>query len=243
MKVAFSDVESSQGAAAISAYRDILREVRTTPGVEAAGLIRDLPLDPIQRDGHFSIENRRSLPGIADADYRIISPGYFRALSVPLLRGRDFTESDTAGAPGAAIISEEMVRRYFPGRDPVGERIWFDSFEPKEHWLTIVGIVKDVRQRGLTAPVHARRIQRAVARMNRLIGDLVDVASIEAGMLAVTREVSDLTQIANEAVDTLSAQAVASGISPPLSSIRPALISRSASLCMASSSSGVGGPA
>ena len=118
-----------------------------------AGLIRDLPLDPIQRDGHFSIENRRSLPGIADADYRIISPGYFRALSVPLLRGRDFTESDTAGAPGAAIISEEMVRRYFPGRDPVGERIWFDSFEPKEHWLTIVGIVKDVRQRGLTAPV------------------------------------------------------------------------------------------
>jgi signal transduction histidine kinase len=60
--------------------------------------------------------------------------------------------------------------------------------------------------------VHARRIQRAGARMNRLIGDLVDVASIEAGMLAVTREVGDLTRVVNEAVDTLHAQAAASQI-------------------------------
>ena len=152
-KVAFSDVESLQGATIISEYRDILREVRTTPGVEAAGLIRDLPLDPIQRDGHFFVENRRDLPVVADADYRIISPGYLRALGIPILRGRDFAESDTAEAPGVAMISEEMARRYFPGRDPIGERIWFDSFEPKEHWLTIVGVVKDMRQRSLTAPV------------------------------------------------------------------------------------------
>jgi putative ABC transport system permease protein len=154
-KVAFADLESSRGATVISEYQDILREVQTTPGVESAGLIRDLPLDPIQRDGHFVLQNQRDLPAVAEADYRIISPGYLRALGIPLLRGRDFIESDTVETPGAAIISEEMARRYFPGRDPIGERLWFDSFEPKEHWLTIVGMVKDVRQRGLTAPVAA----------------------------------------------------------------------------------------
>jgi putative ABC transport system permease protein len=78
------------------------------------------------------------------------------ALHIPLLRGRRFTESDARDAPGVAIVSAEMARQYWPGRDPIGERIWFDSFDDKEHWLTIVGVAGDVRQDGLTEPSPAQ---------------------------------------------------------------------------------------
>ena len=53
------------------------------------------------------------------------------------------------------MISQAMARRYWPERDPIRERIWFDGVEPKEHWLTIVGVAADVRQSGLTEPVSA----------------------------------------------------------------------------------------
>ena len=64
-------------------------------------------------------------------------------------RGRGFTVADTADTPPVAIVNQEMVRRFWPDRDPIGERVWFEDFE-REHWLTIVGVAADVRQNGLT---------------------------------------------------------------------------------------------
>ncbi|WP_321470585.1 ABC transporter permease [uncultured Paludibaculum sp.] len=134
-----------------SSYRRLLDRVRAMPGVEAAGTINDLPLDPIQRDGHFFIESRRDLRAL-DAGYLIVSPGLLETLGIPLLRGRRLTDSDSGEAPGVAIVNAEMARTFWPGRDPVGDRIWYDSFEPKEHWLTIIGVSSNVRQAGLTQP-------------------------------------------------------------------------------------------
>jgi ABC-type antimicrobial peptide transport system permease subunit len=74
------------------------------------------------------------------------------ALSIPIIEGRRFLDSDTAESPGAVIISQAMAKRYWPGRSAIGERIWFDGVEPKEHWLTIVGVSADVRQSSLTQP-------------------------------------------------------------------------------------------
>jgi len=139
----------------VARYRDLLERVRALPGVEAAGTIKDLPLDPIQRDGHFFIQNRPNSEAL-DAGYLIVSPGLMEALHIPLVRGRRFMESDSEEAPGVAIVSAEMARRFWPGRDPIGERIWFDSFDDKEHWLTIVGVAGDVRQSGLTEPASAQ---------------------------------------------------------------------------------------
>jgi predicted lysophospholipase L1 biosynthesis ABC-type transport system permease subunit len=68
-----------------------------------------------------------------------------------VLRGRDFTNQDTDSSQPVAIISSEMARVYFPNRDPLGQRIWFDSFSSQQHWLTIVGIAGDVREDSLTS--------------------------------------------------------------------------------------------
>lgn len=131
-------------------YRALLDRARALPGVEAVGITVDLPISRGAPDGHFFLDGRRTESGNADADYVVITPGYLQALRIPLLRGRDFTDQDTETSPPVAIVSAEMARIYFPGRNPVGQRIWFDSFSPKEHWVTIVGVVADVRQEGLT---------------------------------------------------------------------------------------------
>jgi predicted permease len=130
-------------------YRDLLDRVRALPGVEHAGIVKDLPLDPIQRSGNFVVEGR-SREQALEAGYLVATPGMTEALGIPLVRGRALAEVDAAGAPGTVVINAAMARMFWGQRDPIGERIWINSFEPKEHWRTIVGIVGDVRQRGLT---------------------------------------------------------------------------------------------
>ncbi|MGB2716080.1 MAG: FtsX-like permease family protein [Vicinamibacterales bacterium] len=80
-------------------------------------------------------------------------PGYFSTLGIPILRGRDFNASDTTAAPGVVIINEEMARRYFEGQDPVGQRLKLGRAESSSPWLTIVGVVGDVRHFGLDQPI------------------------------------------------------------------------------------------
>jgi putative ABC transport system permease protein len=136
----------------VPAYRELLARVRAIPGVETAATTRGLPIEG-DADGHFSIWGRRTETGNANAIYTMISPGYLKALRIPLQRGRDFSDQDQENTQGVAIVSAEMARVYFPGRDPIGERIWFDSFSRTEHWLTIVGVASDVRQSGITRPL------------------------------------------------------------------------------------------
>jgi putative ABC transport system permease protein len=104
-------------------------------------------------------------------NYRQITPRYFRALGIPVLRGRAFTEDDHSAAPRVAIVSETFARRFYPDEDPIGQRIWLgppESLLPadvlelgrRQGWLpyprlTIVGVVGDVRQRGLASPPQA----------------------------------------------------------------------------------------
>jgi len=131
-----------------------LQRVKAIPGVEAAATTRSLPVETGSPDGHFFIEDHRAETGNADANYSVISPGYLQTLRIPLLRGRDFTDQDTESSQPVAIVSSEMARVYFANRDPLGQRIWFDSFSPgKPHWLTIVGIAGNIREDGLTRPV------------------------------------------------------------------------------------------
>ena len=134
----------------VATYENLLARVRAFPGVEWAGAATDVPLDGAP-DGNFVME-RVYTSEKPDADYVAISPGYLKALHIPLLQGRDFNDGDTSSAPGVAIVSAGMARRFWPGRSPLGERIWFNSFDPDRpnYWLTIVGVAGDVREDGLT---------------------------------------------------------------------------------------------
>ena len=134
-------------------FSQLLEQLHAIPGVESAALTRGLPLDRPGPDGHFHLENRPQDSGKADAEYRVISPGYLATMHIPLVRGRDLTDQDTSTSLPVVLISAEMARIYWPNQDPMGRRIWFDSFTPKEQWLTIVGIVGDVRESALWRPV------------------------------------------------------------------------------------------
>ena len=135
----------------LAQYRDVLARVRALPGVEAAATTRSVPVEYGAPDGHFVMEDRRAESGNADANYAVISPGYLKTMRIPLLRGRDFTDDDGESSAPVAIISAEMARVYFADRDPLGRRIWFDSFSPgRQQWLTIVGVAADIHEDSLT---------------------------------------------------------------------------------------------
>src|SRR5262249_6063548 len=96
----------------INFFQDALARVRALPGVESAGVIADLPLNGGGSHQPFTIEGRPVLP-MADqpeVDVRLISPGYVRAMHIPIVRGRDLTDADVAGRPGAVLISDSLAR-------------------------------------------------------------------------------------------------------------------------------------
>jgi predicted permease len=127
-----------------SFYRDLVAQVRSLPGVVNAALVNTLPLGGRVQKRSVNIENYVAPPSAPEPLLwmNAISPGYFQAMHIPLLRGREFTEEDTSGAARAAILSAETARRYFPNQDAVGRHI---RLLGQKEWYTIVGVVADVR--------------------------------------------------------------------------------------------------
>ncbi len=124
--------------------RELLRQLSGLPGVAAAGLTHRMPLvrDSVLR---LIVEGR---PPVAKGDlpntnYYAITPDYLHALGTPVLRGRGFTEQDREGAARVALINETFARKFFPGEDPLGQRIQITNGD--EAWREVVGIVRDVR--------------------------------------------------------------------------------------------------
>ncbi|HKF55641.1 MAG TPA: ABC transporter permease [Blastocatellia bacterium] len=133
-------------------YQLALDRIGALPGVEAAGASTILPLSGSNSDQSFVIEGRipRSIEEVADVEYRIVTPNYFRALAIPILSGRSFQQFDNDKTAGVTIVNQALARRYFPGEDPVGKRVTTDDpREPNVVWLTIVGVSGDVKHRGL----------------------------------------------------------------------------------------------
>ena len=129
--------------------RETLRRVRAIPGVDLAGMTSALPASAQANNAALSIEDR---PVESSQDLRAevirVSPGYFEVMRTPLVRGRLFTENDEAGKEPIAIIDETTARRYWGNRDPLGRRLRFGQ-NANLPWLSIVGIVKDIKHDGL----------------------------------------------------------------------------------------------
>lgn len=134
-------------------YGSLLERLEAQPGVIAAAAILIRPLEgTIGWDASYMTESqtpeearRNEVP-----NFEVITPHYFRAMSIPLIHGRDFTGQDTSQAPPVVIISDQMAKRIFPaGADPLGRRIKLDPSDAESPWLTIVGIVGDARYRQL----------------------------------------------------------------------------------------------
>jgi putative ABC transport system permease protein len=117
-----------------------------SPGVRAAGLSSNLPLSGASNLGAFAIEGRPVPPGEAPplAEFRVVSPRYFRLMGIPILSGRELDEKDRADAPPVAVVNRALARRFWPAEDPVGRRLRVGP--PDAPQLTVVGVVGDVHQ-------------------------------------------------------------------------------------------------
>ena len=122
-------------------FAQVLERVRAVPGVEAAGYINHLPLTGDRWGFSFSIEGRpKPKPGESpSAAYRVVFPGYFHAMRIPVIRGRDINDADRAGVPGVVVINEYMAKTHWPGEDPIGKRISTFGLP----YVTVVGVVKN----------------------------------------------------------------------------------------------------
>jgi predicted permease len=128
-------------------WEELVERVQSIPGVEAAGLTGELPLNRTPDAGPFQIEGRQWPVGEGPSiDKKSAAPGYFAAMSIPVLEGRTFTSRDQLGSPLVTVVSETMARRFFPDEPALGKKIqlgWWGN-----EMVEIVGVVGDVKQRG-----------------------------------------------------------------------------------------------
>ena len=137
-------------ASAIQAFRaSVLAKLSNLPGAVAAGAVNWMPLQPMVVRGTFQLDGGRERPRGYIVAKPAVSPDYFRVMGIRLLQGRGFTGQDNSSAPGVAIVSQSVARTLWPGEDPVGNRITMEDEPQPKDWLTIVGVVDDVRQQSL----------------------------------------------------------------------------------------------
>ena len=129
-------------------FSAVMQNLAAQPGVEAAGAAFGMPFSDMQGGSSFRIEGRQSGPGDPGphSDIAAVTPGYFRALSVPLRAGRYFTDEDRFGGEPVAIIDDNLAKQYWPGQDPLGARI-----RRGKDWTRIVGIVAHSNRSSLAA--------------------------------------------------------------------------------------------
>ena len=132
-------------------YRDLLDRLGRLPGVEGAAAASLIPFAEGNWTASFFAEDQPPSPGttLPVAAMRVVTPGYFRFLGIPLHRGRDFAPTDDAGSPGVAIVDAGTARRLWPGEDPVGKRITFSDSPKDARWLTVVGVAGEVKDASL----------------------------------------------------------------------------------------------
>jgi putative ABC transport system permease protein len=144
--------------AQIAFFDQALPALAAVPGVRGVGATSVMPFSGGWTTGSFEIEGYQPPPKQPNpwGDIRIVSPGYFETLRIPLRRGRPLSDQDRAGAPLVAVIDEEFVRRYWPHDDPIGKRLTFGppagaTDTSSREWIQVVGVVRHTKQEGLDA--------------------------------------------------------------------------------------------
>jgi putative ABC transport system permease protein len=141
-------------AAQVSFFTELERRVANLAGVTHAAFTDILPMSGVNSDSSFDIEGRMSddtHPG-PDEEIRIVSSDYFRALEIPLQKGRFFTSADKLDSPPVVIVNRALAQRYWPNEEAIGKRIQIPT-ATKAVWATIIGVVGDLHHRGLDQPV------------------------------------------------------------------------------------------
>jgi len=183
LDIPLSRTRYPKGEQQAATFQQLLQRMKTVPGVRDVALTSNVPLTDFDVELSFNIEGRPPYkPGEESvAEYTVASSDYFRAMNIPLQRGRALSENDTKGMPEVLVVTEAFVKRFFPGEDPIGRRLVFDG--PDKTPREIVGVVGDVKRKGLDADtqpeVYVSYLQRPDRRLNVLLKtDLRDAGQL-----------------------------------------------------------------
>jgi putative ABC transport system permease protein len=189
-------------------YASIFDRLRAVPGVQEVGIASDVPLDEGLPDGMFVLMSQQEVPkkkedfskywGMkerqGEADFCISSAGYFRALGIPLIRGRMFDGHDGMDSPHVALISQSLAKSRWPNQDPLGQTVEFGNMDGDYHVLTIVGIVGDTREYGLEKPpvptLYVNAFQRPRFTSMVVIRAASDPRSVTSAARAILRDLA-----------------------------------------------------
>jgi predicted permease len=179
----------------LAAHRQLNERLERIPGVSAAGAVTSLPLSEMFAWGPITIEGRTPPPGenFINADERIVSGHYFEAMQIPLRQGRFFNDLDTPTTQKVVIIDEYFAQQYWPHEDPLGKRIRTGGLDSKEPWITIVGVVGQVKQDALDSnpriAFYFPHSQYTTAAMNVVLRSNVAPATLTS---AIKKEIREL---------------------------------------------------
>src|SRR5438094_354745 len=196
--------------------RGVLDRIHDLPGVKAASLINSVPFGMMFIRGDFDIEGQPE-PTLSAGKPKI-DAGYFKTMGIPLLAGREFTARDTAEAPKVAIVSERIAREYFPGGpgEALGRHV---RLSDRGEWLTVVGVVADIRQMGLDREVQPmlyvpfqQEREAFILRFVSFVARTATPASVVEGIRAEIRRAAP--DLAIESTVTMD-EAVAASVAPP----------------------------
>jgi putative ABC transport system permease protein len=151
MRVNASRTKFQQPQQLAQFYNQLLDRVRALPGVQGAAVTTDLFLSNTPSSGIFTLEDRPPFPPAEqiEATGDSVSPGFFETMQVKLISGRFPDQRDGDGAPRAIVVNDTFAKKYWPNQDPVGKRMVFGRLSDRNTWITIVGVVGDMRRRGL----------------------------------------------------------------------------------------------
>jgi putative ABC transport system permease protein len=184
----------------VAFFQAALERLQSLNGVQSAGATTGLPLTLSISGSDFRIEGRpEPEPGTEMIIItRSVSPGYFGALGIRLIKGRDFSDRDNSDAPKVAVINSDLARIHFPDEDPIGKRITFDD---GESWISIAGVIDDVKQLGLDSraqpEVYFPYQQAANPSMSIVVRTTSNPLSLVAAMKSQIQEIDKDLPIAD----------------------------------------------
>ncbi len=246
MRTTFSFTKYANKAQVVDLIKKVVTRVQSEPGVVSASIAGLYPLEPeaisagaSAFSGPFMIEGRQISPAEAPpvGNQVIISNDYFRTLGIPLLKGREFADTDDGGKERqVVIINEAMKRQFWPNEDPIGKRVSGDNGET---WVTIVGVVGDVREFGLDHPSAPEFYVPQTEGSNSSALIVRTIADPQAMSVAITRAVHEVdSQAAVTHVLTLE-QARAESVASPR--VTASLLAIFAALALLIAAAGIGG--
>jgi putative ABC transport system permease protein len=214
LNIALPRQKYRESAQANAFFDQLLERIRALPGATAAGGVDPLPMTGSDSTTGVLIEGNPILPPAdrPEVGERLVTPGYFGAMGIPLLRGRDLASADRAGRPQVLIVNEAFAHRFFPNGDALGKRVGLDN-DGKIDWAEIVGVVGNVKHRRLDSEIkpelympyaqHARNFMSVVVRTSVAPAGLASAIRAEVWRLDPNQPVFDVSPMTQKIAQTL----------------------------------------